>query len=341
LLSFLFDFSLLEVDLFNVEIVLQLEEHLHIVSFQFQDTFVLVVRQNQHFVLLSFHLLLEIHIVVGGVRQAHSQVTRDDHVHDVHLLDDHAVRGELNSKVLHQGRGKFSLDISDSVDLNLLQEISDSFVTLFLKQLLESIGSEVINELSNILLFGFWSTPDVEVDSDINGHSYVILSWDISDGALEPDSVFGDHYFYHLIAHVAAFEAGIHDTSILTARCLKSEDTRGDIYFVVAAAGLISYDDHEWDSIRMSSRNEPWGFFWVRSVDLNQVSSIFETALDIIDQVILSILGKHGKSVSLIILLLSVLLLSVLLLAVHVGRHVVLLLGVHFVKIKLNYKNPL
>ena len=49
---------------------------------------------------LVFHLLLEEHIISGGKLQCISEVTRDDDVHHIDLLDIHSVLIEAGVQVI-------------------------------------------------------------------------------------------------------------------------------------------------------------------------------------------------------------------------------------------------
>jgi len=91
LFSFLDNFCLIQLDLFNIKIMLKLENNLHIISLKLQEMLVLSIVDNEHLVFLPFDLLLKINIIVCGFHQANSQVSRNDHIHDVHLLNNYSI----------------------------------------------------------------------------------------------------------------------------------------------------------------------------------------------------------------------------------------------------------
>jgi len=113
--------------------MLKSKEQLHIIPLKLQQLFVLSIVDDKHLVLLPFDLLLEVNIVIGGLHQADSEVTGDDHIHDVHLLDHHSVNLKLLNEVLFQVVGQFGLHVSHFRNSLLFDEISDSFITFFLK----------------------------------------------------------------------------------------------------------------------------------------------------------------------------------------------------------------
>ena len=65
-LRFHLDLSLLQRNLLDIAIVSELEQLLHVVPAQLQELFLLIVLDTQQFKLFVFHLLLQMHIVVGG-----------------------------------------------------------------------------------------------------------------------------------------------------------------------------------------------------------------------------------------------------------------------------------
>jgi len=152
LLGFLNNFCLEERNLSDVKIMLKGEEKLHVISLKLEQLFVLGIIDDEHLVLLPFHLFLEVNIVIGGLHQADSEVTGDDHIHDVHLLDHHSVNLKLLNEVLFQVVGQFGLHVSHFRNSLLFDEISDSFITFFLKKFFKPVRAEVIEELFDVLL---------------------------------------------------------------------------------------------------------------------------------------------------------------------------------------------
>jgi len=95
LLRLHFDVGLQQVDFLNVSVVLLCHEHLHVVPLQLEKLLVLVVVDSKQSILLSLYLLLQEDIKVGGIHQSNSQVTRENNVHDVYLLDVDSIGSKL------------------------------------------------------------------------------------------------------------------------------------------------------------------------------------------------------------------------------------------------------
>lgn len=141
---------------------------LKIISLKLKKLFVLTVVNNQHFVNLLFYLLLEVHIVISSEHKILTEVSWQDDVHDVNLLDDDTVWFELGLKLCHHLTCKLGLDISNSAYLDLLGEVSDLFIHFFLEKLLKSVWSEVVEELFGVFVFGGFGETDVEIDTNIH-----------------------------------------------------------------------------------------------------------------------------------------------------------------------------
>ena len=97
-----------------------------------------------------------------------SEINWKNDVHYVDLLNNDTVGIELPLKLVHHLLGEFSLDVSNSGNLNSLHEISDFFVTLFLEQLFESVWSKVIEESFDVLLLGLLASSNMEINTDID-----------------------------------------------------------------------------------------------------------------------------------------------------------------------------
>lgn len=166
-LCFTFNYRRVVVDLGNIPFVVDSKQRLLVVSSQLKEELVLGVVNLQQLVSLVLHLLLEHHIVIGGLAKISSQVGRKQHLHDVDLLYYNAVRSELSLKLFTEAGDNLRLGISNSVDPSASHKVSNSLVDLLGKQLLESIGSEVVEELGSVLLISLFGAADVEVDSDV------------------------------------------------------------------------------------------------------------------------------------------------------------------------------
>jgi hypothetical protein len=220
-MGFGFDLSLKKVDLFNIFLMLKGKESLHVVSLQLEDLFVFRVGQNEKLVLLSLYLILELNIIVGGLHECHSQVLGNNDVHDVYLFNDNTICVELVLELFLQDGGQLSLDISNSNDLDLFDEISNSFITLLLKQLFKSVWTKVVEEFLAVVFLGPFSLSNVEVDTNIKGNSDVILGWNVLNWALKSDSVHGDHDCNLLVRAEAWVAAWFHNTHIFAPGLLK------------------------------------------------------------------------------------------------------------------------
>ena len=86
------DFSFLQLNFSDVELVLNFEDYLHVVSLQLEHLLVLIVVQSQKNIFLLFLLFLQEHIVVSRLHEVLAQRSRQYHKHNVHLLDDNSVR---------------------------------------------------------------------------------------------------------------------------------------------------------------------------------------------------------------------------------------------------------
>ena len=86
--------------------------------------------------------------------------------------------------------GQFSLDISYFGDSLLFDEVSDSFITFFLKELLESVRAKIIEKLSNVLSFGCCiQSRDMKVDSNVDADSNIVLSGYIGNRTFVSDRI--------------------------------------------------------------------------------------------------------------------------------------------------------
>ena len=71
------------------------------------------------------------------------------------MLDDDTVRLELLAHLVANLRCHFRFDVAHSVHFDFLDEIAEVLLALFLEQLLETIWSEVVEELNDIVLLVF------------------------------------------------------------------------------------------------------------------------------------------------------------------------------------------
>lgn len=173
--------------------MIQLRHYLLVVPLQLKHFLVLAVRQLQHLILLQLYLLLQVHIRCGCTHEHFSQIFRKKHVHDVYLFDDDAVGLELFAHLVANLLSHLGLDITNPVDLDFLDEVTNMLFALFLKQLFESVWTEVVEELDDVIFGVISRSTDMEVDSNAEGHMHIILCRNVVYWALETDCVFGDH----------------------------------------------------------------------------------------------------------------------------------------------------
>ena len=77
------------------------------------------------------NLLLEEYIKFSSLHEAESQVSWDNDVHNIDLLNNNTVWVEFSLQIFFKLCGQFSFDVSYSGNFDLFQEISNSFITLF------------------------------------------------------------------------------------------------------------------------------------------------------------------------------------------------------------------
>ena len=146
-----------------------------------------------------------------------SQVSRQDNIHDIDLLNHHTVRLKLLVKLFSHGRRQLSFDISDSCNFDLFEEISDLLVTLLLQKLSQPVGPKIVEErlgLSFLYLLVL-ALPNMEVDTNIYRDTDIVFGRNMVYRAVESDGVFGDHRADSVLAattvEVAASVPWLHD----------------------------------------------------------------------------------------------------------------------------------
>lgn len=234
---------------------------------------------------MPFYLLLKVYIVVGGLHEAYSQVSREDDIHNVHLLNSHTVDSEFFSKLVEQLGGQFGLDISYSIDSDLFNKVSDSFITLLLEKLLEPIWSEIIKEFLDVFALSFFGNTNMEVHSDIKSDPYVVSGWHIGHWALVSNSVFGNHDADLLVVAIEHTAAWVHDAVVLSEVLLHGVHSVWNIDLAIATF-LVFNDSHDWNSLMMCLRDFSWGVFRIVAIDQDQVGSCLEFTLNSIKKLV-------------------------------------------------------
>jgi len=99
---------------------------------------------------------------------------------------------------------ELSFDISYFSNSDFFNEISDTFINLFLEELLKSVWTEIVEKPFEILLLFFFllifervllfislgNSTNVEIDSNIDCNSDIIFRWNIDDWTLISNRVF-------------------------------------------------------------------------------------------------------------------------------------------------------
>ena len=227
------------LNLANIALVFKLRHDLLIISLKVKHFLVLGIADFQHRVLLLLDLPLQVHIVLRRVHQHVPDVLGQQHVHHVNLLNDDSVRLELLAHLVANLRGHFGFDVAHSVHLDFLDEVTEVLLTLLLEQLLETIRSEVVEELNDIVLFVFRCTANVEVDADAERHVHVVFCWHVVHWAFESDCVLGDECGYTLVARVEPVRARTNDAIVSSAGLLESVNTIRHILLANAAAMIL------------------------------------------------------------------------------------------------------
>jgi hypothetical protein len=113
--------------------------------------------------------------------------------------------------------------------------------------------------------------PNVEVDSDVEGYHHIISCWNVSNGALVPNGILGDHNCNSPGIHTgaeAAIASWIHEASLLTKVLLEGEQTIGNIKLIIAIIRVVN-DHHDWNTTVLTCiRYESWSLLHIICVQL-------------------------------------------------------------------------
>ena len=187
-----------------------------------------------------------------------SNVLREQYVHDIDLLDDDAVWLELLAHFMANLCGHFSFDITDSVDFDSLDEITEMLLTFLLKQLLKTIWSEVVEEFDNVLLLVVSCAANVEIDANTKRNVHIIFCWNVVNGALESDCVLGDEGGDTLVGAVHPMGTWTNQTCISSKGLFERVHTIWNIELALAAARVIFKEAHNWYALTMGSGDLCW-----------------------------------------------------------------------------------
>jgi len=143
----------------------ELRHGFHVISLQLKHLFIFSVLKNDYSVKLIFDLLLKIHIVYCGVGPGLSEILRSHCTHNVNLFDENSISLEFSCKIFSNLVSHFRLGVSQSIDSDILNEITERFIKLLLKVLFQSIWTKVIKESFSIFLQSFFRASNMEITS--------------------------------------------------------------------------------------------------------------------------------------------------------------------------------
>ena len=124
----------------------------------------------------------------------------------------------------------------------------------------------------------------MKINTHINRYSDIVLGWDISNWALESNSVLCYHNSNLSVWQIAASVSWFHNSLIGTPFLFKREHTIWDVKFAIATTWLIYNNCHNWCTIFVIIRKKSWCLFWIWAINLNQMSLWSESTLNCIIQ---------------------------------------------------------
>lgn len=119
-------------------------------------------------------MLLKKNVIGSGLLESVPQITRDDHVDHVNLLEIDTIFVEADVKVSLQCGGQLTLDISDLAHLYLSDVVSDCFLALLGQQFLQLVCTQLVQEQLAVSLSSLIIT-NAECDTDIDRYLHVVL----------------------------------------------------------------------------------------------------------------------------------------------------------------------
>ena len=131
--------------------------------------------------------------------------------------------------------GHLGLGVTNSMHLKTSDKVTNVLLAFFLEQFLETVGSKVVEELNDILLFNFLalvSLADVEVDAHINTNENVVFCGYLLHRAVEAHGVFSDkcgHLVFVAARQVAPLGAWIHHTIVCSISHAQGVNSVGDV----------------------------------------------------------------------------------------------------------------
>lgn len=168
--SLLLDLLVHQAYFFNVNFVLQSEKLLHVVSFKLEDVFVLRVYKSQVVKLMLLDLHLKMHIKTSGHHKCNSQISRNNNVHDVNLLDNDSIAYESLLEVGAELHSQLRFDVPDPCYLDFFDEVSNALIALLLQKFLQSVRAKIVKKSSGIFLLSLMGSimaANMEVDANI------------------------------------------------------------------------------------------------------------------------------------------------------------------------------
>lgn len=137
------------------------------------------------------------------------------------------------------------------MNLNFLDEIAEVLLTLLLKQFFQTVWSEVVEKLDNVILFVVGGTTDMEIDTNTKGNMHIIFSWNVINWALESNCVLRNKGSDSLVAAVHPVSSWLDETRISSAGLLEREHTIWNVELANAAPMVLVKKAHNWHALSM------------------------------------------------------------------------------------------
>jgi hypothetical protein len=100
-----------------------------------------LIKHSDDDIFLVLHLLLKKHIICSSLLQSITQVTGDDHIHHIDLLEVNTILVEADVEVILKSRRQLTLDVSNFANFNSSDKISDRLFALLGQQFLKLVSS--------------------------------------------------------------------------------------------------------------------------------------------------------------------------------------------------------
>ena len=129
----------------------------------------------------------------------------------------------------------------------------------------------------------------MKIDTNIHCNSYIIFSWNLSNWASKSNCILRDHYSNLFIATVTYITSRFFNSVFDTPNLFKCVHSIWNIHLTNKRSWVFN-NHHDWNTDRMWTRDKLWRFFWIITIQLDQMSLSSQGTLNVIIQSILSIL---------------------------------------------------